>query len=260
MLAIDSATDLDVTDALQRLERHRRTFLALGHKSLAYLIEQGAVVVDIYADCKAAGLNVSEWIPTNLGCSMNTARNYRRLYSNRERIHTLGVITPSAAYQLLAPSTPDAIADQLISSVEQGGKLTVEDVEQALRPARLLEAASIIGHSVLDAEGLTPKQRVTQLRSMTEIADEATERGVVTFDGEDLSLSSLFGDAIQEHTEQRQAEHVAASYAVDLLITARVQVNEGRVVLLVEDAPAELLERVDIAIPLLWRERVKEAA
>ena len=253
--ATDLQSDLDVQDALQNLERHARTFHALGRKSREYVLAQGAVIDDVYRDCEIARVKLTHFIPERLGVSLSTARRYRRLWLNKARIEAVEAISPSAAYLLLAPSTPDALAEQLISRVEAGGSLTIADVERELRPARLLEAASIIGHSVLDTPDLTPRQRVTQLRSMTEIADEATERGAVTVDGEDVTLSALFGEAVIEHTEQRQAEHVAAAYAVDLLITGRVNVTDGRVTLVIDDAPPELLSRAGLAIPLVWRER-----
>jgi hypothetical protein len=240
----------------QRLERLRREFHAFGRKSLEYVVEQGGIVDEVYRTCKEGGIHVTEWIPANL-CSMSTARNYRRLWHSKDRILNVGAVTPSAAYQLLAPSVPETAADSLFATLEAGGSLSVEDVERELRPARLLEAAAIVGHDLLD-QGLKPAQTVSRLRSLVELADEAAERGAVTVDGEDVCLSSLFVEAVAERTETRQQDHIASQFVVNELVTGSVTVHGRRVVIAVSDPPADLLSRDGQTVLLVWRERAKD--
>lgn len=70
------------------------------------------------------------WIEAEFGMSDSTAQNFINVAKRfGDKFPTVGNIAPAVLYALAAPSTDDAVVDEVVERVEAGEKVTTDDVK-----------------------------------------------------------------------------------------------------------------------------------
>lgn len=222
-----------------------------GRTAMEKALEKAADVEAVYAYCDALNVPALEWLRQHWAMSGRSAQLYRRLYRERERLPNL--MAPTVAFRIFKSTVPESAVDEIISLVESGVKVTVAMAETITSSTYLVGAAKAVSAFLMErsANGTKPKVLAAELKRLHELMAEAQARGYVTADGEDVALSQLFTQAVND-VRDRDAD-------VELLrnehFDARVTIIDGRVILEPVNVPADMYAMNGVPVHLIWRER-----
>lgn len=85
------------------------------------------------------------WVMGEFGMQERTAQRMMSVakeYSDPQKRQTLSLFSPSVAYMLAAPSTPEEARAEIEQAAAQGQKVTVEDTKEAIAAAQVAKAAA----------------------------------------------------------------------------------------------------------------------
>lgn len=222
-----------------------------GRTAMEKALEKAADVEAVYAYCDTLNVPALEWLRQHWAMSGRSAQLYRRLYRERERLPNL--MAPTVAFRIFKSTVPESAVDEIISLVESGVKVTVAMAETITSSTYLVGAAKAVSAFLMErsANGTKPKVLAAELKRLHELMAEAQARGYVTADGEDVALSQLFTQAVND-VRDRDAD-------VELLrnehFDARVTIIDGRVILEPVNVPADMYAMNGVPVHLIWRER-----
>lgn len=170
------------------------------------------------------------WIENRLRLSPTLVRAYVRVFerfggSKTANFAALGV---SSILLLASPSVSDGTIAEVEARLETGQRLTTSEVEQIITSHRVIEGAGLGAKALLQTYGDNVKQvSGAALRSLVQVSEDATQRGMVTINGDDYvataGLPAAVQQAVTSATKTRQEAHIGEN--ADEIIYQRVRVQ-----------------------------------
>lgn len=154
------------------------------------------------------------WVEQTLLLSPTLIRGYMRVYGRfQSKAANFAVLGVSSLLLLASPAVSDGVLGEIEARLLDGQKPTIAEVEQIIATHRTIESAGLIGRAMLEAYGGDVKQIPgSYVRSLVQVADDASTRGMVTIDGGDYVASGRFPAAmeraIEDATQTRREEHI----------------------------------------------------
>jgi hypothetical protein len=125
----------DLTNHSGTLTSHAEQIRRLGKRAFEDIVEIGRLLVE------AKGLlphgNWLPWLAKEFGWSPDTALNFTRIHELAKNRNFRNLNLPlSGAYLLAAPSTPEAVRDEIARRVDAGETISVAVIKATIRAAR----------------------------------------------------------------------------------------------------------------------------
>lgn len=139
------------------------------------------------------------WIEAEFGMSEDTARNFMRVAGRYGKSGNIPDLTPSALYELAAPSTPEPVRQQIEAKAKAGENISVEEVRRLKREAAEAEKAKAEAEaraSRAEASAARYKQQAeTVLDGQKEVVAKAERETAQKLAAEIAALKAEAGNA-----------------------------------------------------------------
>lgn len=204
-----------VIDVNQRLNEIAVEIKARLKRQLEDVLEIGRLAAE--AKSLLPHGSFTDWIEKTLDLSPTLVRAYIRVHERfADKAANFAALRVSAVLLLASPSVSDGTIAEVQARLEDGQKLTVSEVEQIIISHRIIEGAGIGAKALLETHGADVKQvSGAELRSLVQVAEDVTSRGMVTINGEDYvatgGLPAVVQQAVQSATRTRQEAHIGDS-------------------------------------------------
>lgn len=225
---------LSPDDALAVLNRYAGAYKKTARATREMVIDQGRVVSEVYAACEVAGVTAARWFRQHWDVADNTARNWMRVYENRDRLPEK--IAPSTVYFLFSPSISESqepARDYLLALMADGVRLTDALVKKVMRDADLSESIALVaGHlrRRIAVDKMKPKDVLNEMDAIAEVANRWRTEG--------LAFSPDFTAEVGMVAARRKAE----ADALHEYVPVTLYVVGGRAMFVALETSAALLD------------------